>query len=332
MFPLFHTPKKNLPQVHKDDLMTVSFLDKGTFGEVHFGCLKGEPVAIKKLINKSHAEKEAEINLHASLSHPNIISALARYDSPDKDVYLVLEFMNSKDLLYSLSHSEQKTMLSLRMRLSIIRSMIDALTYLHETMHILHRDIKPENILLNHHMEAKLCDFGLSSTIENSKYLPSSGTTYYIAPELLESRRFHNTQTTDNYALGVTIFVLMTICSPKGIHKIDIIKEIMLQVNAVPQDIAKALKNLILNSTATNPSHRMSLSDMSKLTDAITRLLNTTQPLVLASDTNPLTSILIPDDIRFSTELNSEVISEVVEAREQPEEKEEKNDCICVMS
>ena len=327
MFTFFNKPNAILPQVNEGDLVSIHFLEKGKFGEVSFGCLKGEPVAIKKLINKSPAEKEAEISLHAPLSHPNIVSALARYDSPDNHVYIVLEFMNGKDLFDCLSHIEQKNMLSLRMRLAIIKNMIDALSYLHETMLILHCDIKPENILLNHLMEAKLCDFGLSSTIENAKHLPASGTPGYHSPELSVKRSF-NTKASDNYALAVTVFVIMTISPPSTIHSINLVDEMMLQVNSVPLDVAKAVNNLVLNSTAAEPYDRMSLSDMSKLMDAIIRLLNTTQPLVVTSATNPLVSEPISDDIRLSTKLDSEP-DIVVEAREQPEEK---SNCTCVMS
>tara|TARA_R110002126_G_scaffold273866_1_gene418532 strand:- start:55022 stop:55969 length:948 start_codon:yes stop_codon:yes gene_type:complete len=315
MFKLFNHPRSTLPQVQKNDLITINLLGKGRFGEVHFGCFKGEPVAIKKLLNNSPAENEAEIKLHASLSHPNIVSAFARYDSPENDVYLILEFMNGKDLFDCLVHDEQKTMLSLRMRVSIAKNIIDALTYLHETVHILHRDIKPENILLNQHMQAKLCDFGLALSIDDSNQTRSSGTPDYAAPELFITGA-RNTTTTDNYALGVTIFVLMTITPPSELHTIDIDKRMMLHVNAVPLDIAKAFKNLVLNSTAHNPRDRMSLSDMSKLTDAIESLLNTIQPL----------SHIAPDETSVPTEHISDAVDEV------SDQLDETSDYSCGMS
>jgi len=207
-----------LPRVREDEVIFAHVLGCGGFGRVYFGRMNGEPVAIKKIVNKPHEEIEfeAEITLHLSLSHPNIVRALARYHSPqpNNDVYLILEHINGKDLFHSLMDPDQKTILSLNIRISITQNIIDALTYLHQTMHILHRDIKPENILLDHHMRAKLCDFGLSTTIKQSKILPPCGTQDYAAPELLEGINRHHTEKTDIYAMGATVFAIITVTQP----------------------------------------------------------------------------------------------------------------------
>ncbi|MDF1828133.1 MAG: serine/threonine-protein kinase [Legionellaceae bacterium] len=263
-----------LPRVSEDEVIFSHILDRGSFGEVYFGSWNGEPVAIKKIKNKARIEKEAEITLHGSLSHPHIVRALARYNSPhpDNDVCLILEYMNGKDLLYYLVAPEQKTMLSLNMRITITQNIIDALIYLHQTMQILHRDIKPDNILLDHHMRAKLCDFGLSTTIEKAKNLPPCGTQEYSAPELLKSTNPHHTEQTDIYAMGATVFAMITLTQPNKRHTIDLVETMMATVEAVPFKTAKAFKNMVDNSMACKPEHRMSLADMSKLIRAIAQL------------------------------------------------------------
>ena len=77
---------------------------------------------------------------------------------------------------------------------SIIRQIGLALKYLH-AHRIIHRDIKLENVLLSNSnsissFRAKLADFGLAETIleseTNSADAHKSGTTGYLAPEILE--------------------------------------------------------------------------------------------------------------------------------------------------
>ena len=61
--------------------------------------------------------------------------------------------------------------------------MLGGLTYLYQTHRIMHRDIKPSNILINSKGEIKLCDFGVSSELENSVADTFVGTGTYMAPE-----------------------------------------------------------------------------------------------------------------------------------------------------
>ena len=74
---------------------------------------------------------------------------------------------------------------------------------------VIHRDIKGENILLGEDGEIKLGDFGWSnfrgSDGGRSTYC---GTPEYIAPELLEGKRYG--QEVDLWSIGILMFELMT--------------------------------------------------------------------------------------------------------------------------
>lgn len=46
---------------------------------------------------------------------------------------------------------------------------MEALNYLKEKHGVIHRDVKPSNILINEKGAIKLCDFGISGELVNSK-------------------------------------------------------------------------------------------------------------------------------------------------------------------
>ncbi len=46
---------------------------------------------------------------------------------------------------------------------------LNALNYLKEKHNVIHRDIKPSNLLINEDGEIKLCDFGISGNLVDSK-------------------------------------------------------------------------------------------------------------------------------------------------------------------
>jgi serine/threonine protein phosphatase PrpC len=81
---------------------------------------------------------------------------------------------------------------------------------------ILHRDIKPENLLLGDDGELRLLDFGLAYCPGLSEDLPSAlpGTPSFIAPEAF--RGGSPTPQQDLYAVGVTLFYLLTGHFPYG--------------------------------------------------------------------------------------------------------------------
>lgn len=81
---------------------------------------------------------------------------------------------------------------------------------------ILHRDIKPENLLLSDDGELRLLDFGLAYCPglceDPANLLP--GTPSYIAPEAFSGAAPNAQQ--DLYAVGVTLYVLLTGHYPHG--------------------------------------------------------------------------------------------------------------------
>lgn len=125
--------------------------------------------------------------------------------------------------------------LSWRSRMIIAFQLAQAIEYLHEkcSPQIVHGDIKASNILLDHHLDCKLCDFGFSKMGFSSTILPPSssspayssrrkqvmmGSPGYTDPHYL--RTGLASKKNDIYSYGVVVLELVTgmeaFCSERG--------------------------------------------------------------------------------------------------------------------
>lgn len=97
--------------------------------------------------------------------------------------------------------------------------LFDTLNYVH-SVGIVHRDLKPENIMIvldqakKNVKYVKIIDFGFANFLTNIQTKEGEalcGTTNYLAPESLESKKIDFK--VDNFALGVILYFLLS-----GIH------------------------------------------------------------------------------------------------------------------
>ena len=84
-----------------------------------------------------------------------------------------------------------------------------AMQYAHEN-NVIHRDIKPSNIMWTDKKEVKIMDFGLAKILEDvtNQTTRVAGTPYYMSPEQTTGEGVDHR--TDLYALGVTLFEMVT--------------------------------------------------------------------------------------------------------------------------
>jgi len=92
----------------------------------------------------------------------------------------------------------------------------DALAHAH-SRGVLHRDIKPSNIAVTPAGRVVLLDFGLASAsadVRMTTYGTAVGSVLYMAPEQIDGRLDEIDGRTDVYALGVTLYELLTLQVP----------------------------------------------------------------------------------------------------------------------
>lgn len=122
--------------------------------------------------------------------------------------HLVTDYHPHPDLLAHPITSEQELK-------KIVYQLVDTLRYLHRHQ-VCHRDIKPENILYDKVKQVvTLVDFGVSAKLNKRgrkvDMFTVTGTPSYRAPEMFE---YGYNESVDMWALGVTIFQLMTGYTP----------------------------------------------------------------------------------------------------------------------
>ncbi|WP_119072232.1 serine/threonine-protein kinase [Aggregatilinea lenta] len=159
---------------------------------------------------------QREANILARLDHPNLPKVSDYFFDDDSD-FLVMDFVPGYDLRQVLAQAaERGDFLAESDVLDWARQITGALHYLHtQPPLVLHRDIKPANIKLTPNGAIKLVDFGLvqvASTDEGRTVtmIQGRGTAHYTPLEQYGGDLDHTDARSDLYALGATLYHLLT--------------------------------------------------------------------------------------------------------------------------
>ncbi|KAM0062669.1 putative protein kinase RLK-Pelle-RLCK-XIII family [Helianthus debilis subsp. tardiflorus] len=154
---------------------------------------------------------DQELQILTRLSHPNIVKFVGHCDDDREDERaLVFEYASNGNLYDKLHTLTWKT------RTLIAFQLASTLEYLHG-MQIIHGDIKSANILLDQHLNCKLCDFGSAKLGFTSMVLPPSSTKMnrmimgsqgYVDPHYLKTGLV--SKKNDIYSYGVVLLELIT--------------------------------------------------------------------------------------------------------------------------
>ncbi|MCB9895791.1 MAG: serine/threonine protein kinase [Planctomycetes bacterium] len=172
------------------------------------------PVALKLLPSSYATDHEAaarfkrEIENVARISHPNIVRV---YDAGEIEgqPFFTMEFLEGQDA----DHMVKRGAMDPDEAASVLEAVARGVHQAHASG-IIHRDIKPGNIILRKDDTPVLTDFGLAQDLTHTDQLTqtgiSMGTPAYMAPEQARGERDRVGKRSDIYALGATLFSLLT--------------------------------------------------------------------------------------------------------------------------
>ena len=195
----------------------------------------------------------AEARRVARLRHSGIVPVHDVGLDGDR-VFIVAEFMDGGSLADRLS----KGRVDQQQVIGWIARIADALDYAHING-VIHRDVKPANILINHHDEALLGDFGIAqSAHKTGTFDPSIGTLRYMAPEQLEGRPI--TPVSDVYSLAVVLHESLTGRIPFSSDIPNVIRQEITRgiSKQVSQQLPDAVADVCRKALSRNPQERHS--------------------------------------------------------------------------
>ena len=178
--------------------------------------LPHDPQATAEMRSQAHSQFLKEASILARLDQPNL-PKVSDFFSEESSDYLVMDYVPGRDLQQILEESRAAGRpLDEGTVLAWTEQIVDALDYLHrQDPPVLHRDIKPSNIKLTPDHRIKLVDFGLVKVQPEEEartitVVQGKGTIMYTPLEQYGGEGGHTDARTDIYALGATLYTLLT--------------------------------------------------------------------------------------------------------------------------
>ena len=181
-------------------------LGAGAFGSVFLATevMLNRKCAVKfiKSANPRQFKEHVEGQILAKCRHENVVEV---YDinvhNNDGDLYasIEMEYMPNGSLEAYINNK----FLSIKETIKLIIDVLFALEHAHAN-NILHRDVKPANIMIGVN-SAKIADFGIAASVDETKIGSVAGTPVYCAPEIFQPGAVCSVQT-EIFSVGMTLF------------------------------------------------------------------------------------------------------------------------------
>ncbi len=241
-------------------------IGQGAFGAIYRGLQPtvGRDVAIK-VVRAELADRpefierfDVEAQVVARLEHPHIVPIFDYWREPG-GAYLVMRYLRGGSAADRLVRTGP---LSVSAASAVIEQVGSALAIAHAAG-VVHRDVKPANVLFDELDNAYLTDFGIASIDDGAAVgldLRSAGSPLYVSPEQIQGRAV--TAAADVYALGVTLFELLTGSTPYlGIDSMAALFDAKLtapmpSVTTLRADLPDAIDQVIEGATARDVDDR----------------------------------------------------------------------------
>jgi len=234
--------------------------------------LPGRVTAIKEI--RPDANDTEEMRLEAQAQFRREASTLARLDHPalpkvsdhferDGVDFLVMDFVAGPDLRQVVDEARAAgEFLAESTVLAWAEQLLDAVAYLHsQDPPVLHRDIKPANIKLVDGERVKLVDFGLVKPLDpqDPRTLTVArgvGSLPYTPLEQYAGDTGHTDARTDVYAVGATLYHLLTGRAPVTAQERFLLPNALVRPRRLNSEISGRVEGAILSAMALHPEKR----------------------------------------------------------------------------
>ncbi len=221
-----------------------------------------DPEINPDMLTKLQEQFRQEASVLARLDHPNLPKVSDYFTYKGRE-YLVMDFVPGHDLHEILEEAQKANrFLEEEQVLGWADQLCSALSYLHnQDPPILHRDIKPSNIKLTPSGLIKLVDFGLVKLLTNDEartvtVVQGQGTAAYTPLEQYGGDDIHTDIRSDIYALGATLYHLLTGRPPLTARERFLRPEALAYPHTINPKISPAVEYAILSALALHPDKR----------------------------------------------------------------------------
>ncbi len=255
----------------------VGLIGSGGMGAVYLADdtrLTGRQCAIKEtqlmptlsddVVELARKQFYQEASTLARLDHPGLPKVNDFFSIDERD-YLVMDYVPGQDLLEIVNTTRRENrFLDQETVLHWMNQLCDTLTYLHSRQPpVLHRDIKPANIKLTPDDHLKLVDFGLVKPLDPDDPntltgLQGAGSLPYAPLEQYVDHLGHTDARADIYALGATLYHLLTGIQPASAQERFLSPDSLAPLQEVNPNVSSGVAEAILKAMALHPKDRPS--------------------------------------------------------------------------
>jgi eukaryotic-like serine/threonine-protein kinase len=214
------SPRGRIGTTIRDKYRVDTFIATGSMANVYAATHRnGGRVALKILHRELASDPQMRERFKRegyfcnAIEHPAIAKAIDDDVTEDDCPFIVMELLEGENL--EVRRKRVGGRLPIGEVLSVADSVLDVLAAAHDKG-VLHRDLKPENVFLTHDGKVKLLDFGVARWNDGKQSSEVTGigmvlgTPAFMPPEQALGLREEVDARSDIWALGATLFTLLT--------------------------------------------------------------------------------------------------------------------------